>query len=119
VPFHQPALEGPVPSAESHNPEGFQFGDTYRRFTNIAPGNYIVRTDGRCNPFGCFLDTPVSVESADTFVQVRQLGPQRPMRSPTPTPPTAPSCVGDRNADDRVTIDELVEAVGNALNGCP
>jgi hypothetical protein len=28
-------------------------------------------------------------------------------------------CDGDLNGDRRVTVDELVAAVGNALNGCP
>jgi hypothetical protein len=33
-------------------------------------------------------------------------------------PPSA--CPGvDRNGDGHVTIDELIAAVGNALNGCP
>ena len=29
-----------------------------------------------------------------------------------------PSCQGDSNSDQQVTIDELVAAVGNALEGC-
>jgi hypothetical protein len=40
---------------------------------------------------------------------------------PGPTPTSVPEspCPGDSNADHRVTIDELVGAVANALNGCP
>jgi len=30
-----------------------------------------------------------------------------------------PPCVGDANGDHRVTVDELVQAVDNGLNGCP
>jgi hypothetical protein len=37
---------------------------------------------------------------------------------PTPTRPTTP-CLGDGDGDRRVTIDELVGAVANALSGCP
>lgn len=33
-------------------------------------------------------------------------------------PSTAQQCVGDGNGDSRVTIDEIVQAVGNALDGC-
>jgi hypothetical protein len=117
APFHHPTLEGPIPSAQSRTPE-FQFGETYHRFTDVPAGNYIVRTGG-CNPFGCFLDVAVDVRDADAFVHVPQIGPQTPTRSPIPTPTAVPFCLGDGNADDRVTIDELVEAVGNALNGCP
>ena len=33
--------------------------------------------------------------------------------------PASGTCVGDANADGRVTINELIIAVNNALNGCP
>ncbi len=36
-----------------------------------------------------------------------------------PSPCTECSCTGDRNGDGQVTIDEIVVAVNNALNGCP
>jgi hypothetical protein len=29
------------------------------------------------------------------------------------------TCAGDRNADGAVTVDEIISAVNNALNGCP
>jgi hypothetical protein len=206
APFHQPTLEGPLPSGAARTPEPFEFGETYYRFLDVAPGNYIVRESGPCNPFGCFLDTPVSVSDEDVYLRVQQIGGQTPTLTPTgpaiqPTPPTptatatsssacrclqnggvpgpgdcpcdveqcyrrcvdtlcpdypdctfecsfrcscnsagsgcqthvdpgptptmAPPatvnvpCVGDANDDDRVTIDELVEAVSNALVGCP
>ena len=122
APFHRPTLEGPAPSSGSRTPEPFQFGDPYHRFVNIPPGEYIVRDDGRCNPFGCFFDTPVSVADTDVTVRVRQVrleqSPSPTAQSPSPTPTSAP-CLGDEDGDRRVTIDELVRAVGNALNGCP
>ena len=170
APFHSPTLEGPIPSSSSHGAEFDQ--QLNHRFANIIPGNYILRTDG-CNPFGCWLDTPVVVVDADVAVRVQQIGPQTPTPAPqgarcglnsqcatgycssgvccnqpcrlrdeycdepgregeclrgptpilraTPTPTTAVDtpCLGDGNADHRVTIDELVGAVVNALAGCP
>src|SRR4030095_7283013 len=86
IPFHQSTLQGPVPSAEVHTPEPYQPGDDYHRFVGIAPGNYIVRTTGRCNPFGCFLDTAVTVGDSDVYVQVEQIGGQ----TPNPTPHGSP-----------------------------
>jgi hypothetical protein len=38
---------------------------------------------------------------------------------PTYTPTAATPCLGDRDGDRRVTVDELVGAVANALGGCP
>jgi hypothetical protein len=127
VPRHQPTLEGPVPEGTSRMPEPFQFGENYYRFLNVGQGNYIVRESGYCNPFGCFLDTAVTVGDEDVYVRVQQIGGQTPTRppSPSPTPPTptatsiAALCLGDGNADRMVTIDELVEAVSNAISGCP
>jgi hypothetical protein len=118
APFHSPTLEGPVPSSSSRAAEFDQ--QLFHRFVDIAPGNYILRTGG-CNPFGCWLDTPVLVVDRHVEVQVRQLGPQTPtpLRSPTPTSTAAAPCLGDGNADRRVTIAELVGAVANALAGCP
>jgi hypothetical protein len=29
------------------------------------------------------------------------------------------ACTGDRNGDGRVTVDEIIDTVNNALNGCP
>ena len=67
-------------------------------------------------PFGCWLDTPVYVSDQDTLVQIQQLGPQTPTPVRSPVPPLG--CLGDWNGDDRVTIDELVGAVANAVGGC-
>lgn len=119
TPFHSPTLEGPIPEATSRAAE-FDEINFRHQFANLPPGNYVVRTDG-CNPFGCYLDTPVFVVDQDIQVQVRQLGPQTPTpaRSPTPTLTMGAPCLGDGNADSRVTIEELVGAVANALAGCP
>lgn len=114
---HSPLLYGPVPQATTRiavqNPEKYH----YFEFPNVPPGNYIIR-EGGCNPFGCWLDTPVSVIDGDVQVVVNQIGPT-PRRAPTVTPTALPSCLGDGNDDRTVTIDELVGAVANSLNGCP
>jgi hypothetical protein len=83
--FQSPILEGPIP-ADTSRAAQFDEINFRHRFANLPPGNYVVRADG-CNPFGCWLDTPVFVVDQDVVVKVQQLGPQTPtpVRSPTPT----------------------------------
>ncbi|MGH7785836.1 MAG: hypothetical protein ACRERC_03160 [Candidatus Binatia bacterium] len=42
-----------------------------------------------------------------------------PTPTATPTGPLPPACCGDCNGSGEVTINELIIAVGNSLNGCP
>ena len=81
TPFHHPTLVGPAPSTESREAE-YEFGEPC--FVDIEPGDYVVQGDG-CNPFGCFVDTPVTVGTSDVFVQVRQVAIQTATNSPTAT----------------------------------
>ena len=117
APFHSPSLEGPVPADTAHRAE-FDASRFVYVFSDVVPGNYILREDG-CNPFGCWLDTPVTVADQDVAVSIQQLGPQPSGPLPTLTPTPIGLCLGDANEDDRVTIDELVRAVNHALSGCP
>ncbi len=41
-----------------------------------------------------------------------------PTPTPTPLPICIPICGGDVNGDGVVTVDEILYAVDNALNGC-
>ena len=114
---HSPSLYGPVPETTSRiavqRPEKYY----YFEFPNVPPGNYVLR-EGACNPFGCWLDTPVSVIDGDVQVVMNQIGPT-PKSTPAATPTALQPCLGDGNDDRHVTIDELVGAVANSLNGCP
>jgi hypothetical protein len=115
-----PVLEGPIPGGAPFSAELDTSKSYYYLFRDITPGNYILRAGG-CNPFGCWLDTPVTVIDHDIEVQVRQIGAETPtpIESPIATGTPTPICVGDGNGDGHVTVDELVTAVGNALTGCP
>ncbi|MDX2166887.1 MAG: hypothetical protein SF182_07485 [Deltaproteobacteria bacterium] len=117
---HGVTLEGPVPGTRTYEREIVPAAFYYYKFHGILPGNYILRASG-CNPFGCWLDTPITVVDRDVEVPVRQISDRTPtpLASPTEAGNVTPPCVGDGNRDDVVTIDELVEAVGNALSGCP
>lgn len=85
-------------------------------FREIPPGDYLIVAtpyDGApssCTAAGCWQDTPVHVDDADV---VDVWVPMDPLPTATPTP-----CLGDRDGDRLVTIDELVGAVANALDGC-
>lgn len=115
---HSLSLEGPIPFGGSRSADRHSLGGPYE-FHDVRPGGYIVRTAG-CNPFGCWMDTPVVVVDQDVGVAVRQIAgqPLTPKASPTVTPTVVP-CLGDGNDDQSVTIEELVGAVANALTGCP
>jgi hypothetical protein len=208
APFHSPRLEGPIPADTARTAILDQKSYFYYRFDDVVPGNYILREEG-CNPFGCWLDTPVTVADHGVQVRIQQIGPRMPafricgsagerpglnaplargvvvtlnplgrmdissssgifcfeevspgsytisvidhegapspctefgcwqdtpvtvvdsdvlnvfvtmLPLPTPTETPLPPCFGDRNGDERVTIDELVGAVSNAISGCP
>jgi len=112
---HPLTLEGPIPygsarDADEHTDDGYHF-------LGVTPGTYIVRTEG-CNPFGCWLDTPLTVVDQDVRIKVQQIGPP-PTGAPRATPTSVVPCQGDWDGNQRVTIDELVGAVANALAGCP
>jgi hypothetical protein len=112
--YRRPLLFGPVPDSTSRAPEVVRDRTYYFQFDDVPPGNYILR-ENECNPFGCWLDTLVTVVDADIQILVRQIGSQLPRATPIP----ASICVGDRDDDGRVAVDELVNAVDNALRGCP
>lgn len=87
TPFHRPTLVGPAPSTESRDAE-YEFGAGCHRFVDVEPGDYVVQGDG-CNPFGCFVGTPVTVGESDVFVQVRQV--PIPTATSSPTAPFTPT----------------------------
>ena len=152
-------LVGPLPSQDAI--EGEALGIYEVVFHDIVPGDYVLKAIG-CNPFGCLVNTPVSVVDHDVFViadmvaappptptcacgqpraacrtQGGDVGvctrfpdhgcfcfydvtpsasPTRPSPTPTQTPPSS-SCVGDCSGDSIVTIDEIIKLVFWALNG--
>lgn len=58
-------------------------------FTNIPNGVYTVRVPG-CNPYGCWVDAPVTVNGADAYASVC-MATFTPTPTATPTPTVAPT----------------------------
>lgn len=103
-------------------------------FSNVPPGDYIVRASCGANPFGCPRPTHVTVVDSDVSVHVPAVSPcpghcsySLPVRISDLIRCVAigegrsalSSCWAcDRNYDDTVSIDELVLAVGAAQDNC-
>lgn len=53
-------------------------------FSNVPPGDYVLRVAQGCNPFGCWIDTPVQVVDAPVDVEIC-MDELTPVFSPTPS----------------------------------
>ena len=76
-------------------------------FTNIPNGIYTVRVPG-CNPFGCWVDTPVTVNGADVFAQLC-------MVTLTPTPTVTPIPVPTFDVRVNIALPKLSISVGETI----
>ena len=141
-------IEGCVPHATGgcgfefgsvHLDPGDRAADVYGgsfHFENVAPGRYVVAYSPPCNPFGCRPPEEVTVVDDDVFVQFRLVAAgvycpgdcgtdgtvsvEEIVRCVTMALGGPFRCVAcDTNGDDRVSIADLIQAVGSALTGCP
>ncbi len=106
----------------------------YFTFQGVPPGTYTLQVSPRCNPFGCWPGTPVSVTDHDVFVAIDLVsscpgdcdGDFEVSIAEILTGVrialgelTVEACAAmDTNGDGEVSIDELVAAVQSALAGC-
>jgi hypothetical protein len=111
-------LFGPVPQLSEFPGELRGF---YWRFEGVPPGNYIAVTGG-CTPYGCLIDTPVSVVDRDVVVRLEMVPPLSETVRPTPTPsptPSIPRCGCDADGSGRVTANEILLCVQEVFRECP
>lgn len=78
-------------------------------FTNIPNGVYTVRVPG-CNPYGCWIDAPVTVNGADAYAGVC-MATFTPTPTATPTPTVAPTF----EAKVHVTLPKTTIHVGETI----
>ncbi|GIW42100.1 MAG: hypothetical protein KatS3mg076_2677 [Candidatus Binatia bacterium] len=110
-------LFGPVPEQSEFRGELTESG-FYWRFEGVAPGNYIAVTGG-CTPFGCLIDTPVSVVDRDVVVCLQMVPPLSETVRPTPTPTPTLRCRCDADGSGRVRANEVLLCVHEAFRDCP
>ena len=76
APYEPPSLYGPVPDGTMHTATPDPTHYSSYTFAHLVPGNYILGAGG-CNPFGCRIDSAVTVADEDVFVVVKMVPPRR------------------------------------------
>jgi hypothetical protein len=74
VPYGPPSLLGPIPYLTTHTAMREPGSEPYYVFEDLVPGNYVLGGGG-CNPFGCRIDSVVTVTDQDVFAVVTMVAP--------------------------------------------
>ncbi|MFN8643140.1 MAG: hypothetical protein U0802_16335 [Candidatus Binatia bacterium] len=97
APCEPPSLFGPIPYGAGHAATAVDGQPATYTFSDLPPGNYILRGGG-CTPFGCRIESAVTVADEDVFAHVEMVPPRRPdlfrvcgraAERPVPDPPLA------------------------------